>query len=85
MSVDLDPGGYEAMRSETSSTKNFRHVLVPNEEASLLEWVRVQTGSRSLAQTIALLVRIACTPEGLSFIKNHPLSPSSVGHAKSVN
>jgi hypothetical protein len=55
------------------NTTAYRHVLVPIEDGPLLEWLRVQTGCRSLTKALSLLIRIATTPEGLAFIKNHPL------------
>ncbi len=57
------------------NTTAYRHVLVPAKDGPLLEWMRVQTGCRSLTKTLSLLLQIATTPEGLAFIKNHPLSP----------
>jgi hypothetical protein len=56
------------------NTTAYRHVLIPIDDGPSLEWLRVQTGCRSLTKTLSLLIRIATTPEGLVFIKNHPLS-----------
>ncbi len=58
------------------NTTTYRHLLVARADGLNLEWIRVQTGCRSLTATLSLMIRIICTPEGLSFIKNHPMSPT---------
>lgn len=58
------------------NTKVYRHLLVPKLDGVNLEWIRVQTGCRSLTATMSLMIRIFCTPEGLAFLKNHPMCPT---------